>query len=234
MRTLTFLRRALPLLALPLVKTLQLPVLDGRELSSPEGSEAHNRFVAALLRASSEVGFFYIANSTVAETVQVAALDAAERFFAMPTPAKEGMSYEASPAFRGYMRVGVENTGGLTDLREQVEFGPEWPPAAAAGTTNANGSPPSSSSSASLSSPSSSRMKEDKQERPLYERLVGPNQWPEEGSCPGCRAAITAFAEASAVLSARLTRALMLALGHPADAADHAFFGDGGSPHLQY
>ena len=35
------------------------------------------------------------------------------------------MDYRNSPAFRGYMPLGVESTGGLTDLREQVELAAE-------------------------------------------------------------------------------------------------------------
>jgi len=35
------------------------------------------------------------------------------------------MNYTASPQFRGYMKIGVENTAGLVDFREQIEFGPE-------------------------------------------------------------------------------------------------------------
>lgn len=35
------------------------------------------------------------------------------------------LDYNASPQFRGYMKIGVENTAGLVDFREQIEFGPE-------------------------------------------------------------------------------------------------------------
>ena len=104
-----------------------LPVLDGRGLDSAEGTPEHDHFVATLLHAASEVGFFYITNTSVTENTMAGTLQAAQRFFAMPMETKEALSYESSPAFRGYMRVGVENTGGLTDLREQVEFGPEGP-----------------------------------------------------------------------------------------------------------
>ncbi len=36
-----------------------------------------------------------------------------------------GMDYSNSAQFRGYMKLGVENTAGIPDFREQIEFGPE-------------------------------------------------------------------------------------------------------------
>lgn len=35
------------------------------------------------------------------------------------------LDYRNSAQFRGYMKVGVENTGGITDFREQLDLGPE-------------------------------------------------------------------------------------------------------------
>jgi isopenicillin N synthase-like dioxygenase len=35
------------------------------------------------------------------------------------------LDYRNSPQFRGYMKVGVENTGGITDFKEQLDLGPE-------------------------------------------------------------------------------------------------------------
>ena len=48
---------------------------------------------------------------------------AAVEFFALPTAAKQEIDYARSPAFRGYMRSGVENTAGRPDLREQAPPG---------------------------------------------------------------------------------------------------------------
>ena len=36
------------------------------------------------------------------------------------------ISYEHSPAFRGYMPLGVENTEGKTDRRDQIEYAAEY------------------------------------------------------------------------------------------------------------
>ena len=48
-----------------------------------------------------------------------------DRFFDSDDATKAICSYEASPAFRGYMRLGVENTAGVVDAREQIELGRE-------------------------------------------------------------------------------------------------------------
>ena len=36
------------------------------------------------------------------------------------------ISYEKSPAFRGYMPLGVENTEGKIDGRDQIEYAAEY------------------------------------------------------------------------------------------------------------
>ncbi|KAL3913601.1 MAG: hypothetical protein SGARI_000577, partial [Bacillariaceae sp.] len=59
------------------------------------------------------------------------------------------ISYEESPSFRGYMQLGVENTGGKLDCREQIEYAVEYPDSAT------------------------------KMSWPPYERLKGTNPWPE-------------------------------------------------------
>ena len=56
----------------------------------------------------------------------------ARRFFDLSDTAKREIDYSQSPAFRGYMSVGVENTAGKPDLREQVEIATEGLPAPAA------------------------------------------------------------------------------------------------------
>lgn len=48
------------------------------------------------------------------------ALSAANEFFSLPAEEKMCMHHTRSHAFRGYIRLAAENTGGLPDLREQV------------------------------------------------------------------------------------------------------------------
>ena len=53
-------------------------------------------------------------------------LDETRRFFERPLKDKMMISYEDSPSFRGYMPMGVENTAGSVDHREQIEYAVEY------------------------------------------------------------------------------------------------------------
>lgn len=122
-----------------------LPVV---ELPSEDASEVDKlEFARTLAQTSHEIGFFYLAVPDVGG-VRARALARAREFFALPLDEKLESDYAQSPAFRGYMRDGVENTAGKPDRREQIEFGVE-------GVARALDS-----------------------ESALYERLVGPNVWP--------------------------------------------------------
>ena len=79
--------------------------------------------VDALRAACHETGLFYL---------QIDDAGACERCAAARVSSSTAMTrrrpacgYEASPAFRGYMRLGVENTAGVVDAREQIELGRE-------------------------------------------------------------------------------------------------------------
>jgi len=74
----------------------------------------------------------------------------ARTFFALPIDEKRQIDYHQSPQFRGYMQLGIENTAGQRDEREQIEFGYEEPE------------------------------RPTRPNVPLYERLRGPNQWPKK------------------------------------------------------
>ena len=156
---------------------------------------AEAAFAAELREVCHTVGFFYVAgiDAFVSPTTRRDALAAATRFFAMPQEKKDAMDYRNSPAFRGYVRLGAENTAGLPDLREQVEFGVE-----AETHPKATDAPP-------------------------YARLRGPNQWPNEIDCPRFRENASRFLDEARALSTRLTRLLALSLDLPADAFDGVF-----------
>ena len=53
------------------------------------------------------------------------AITAATQFFDQPLAAKQSISILQSSAYRGYIRQAAENTAGVPDEREQVEFGRE-------------------------------------------------------------------------------------------------------------
>ena len=79
--------------------------------------------VDALRKTCHETGLFYLRLDDAGACERCAA--AAREFFDSDEETKAACSYEASPAFRGYMRLGVENTAGVIDAREQIELGRE-------------------------------------------------------------------------------------------------------------
>lgn len=99
----------------------KLPLLDISKYYS-------NRpiFVEELRRACHTVGFFLLRHRLpdgLAETM----LDESREFFSRPRHEKMKIFYGDCPSFRGYMPLGVENTRGQTDMREQVEYSAEYP-----------------------------------------------------------------------------------------------------------
>lgn len=157
-----------------------LPVLTLPPPGCSRAAEA--AFAAELREVCHTVGFFYVAgiDAFVSPTTRRDALAAATRFFAMPQDKKDAMDYRNSPAFRGYVRLGAENTAGLPDLREQVEFGVE------------------------------EETRPMATDAPPYARLRGPNQWPNEIDCPRFRENASRFSDEARALSTRLTRLLAL------------------------
>ncbi|GAA1696556.1 2-oxoglutarate and iron-dependent oxygenase domain-containing protein [Microcella alkalica] len=104
---------------------LTLPVLD---LSLLDGTDADAaRFRDELRRATHEVGFFYLVGHGVPTELIARALDTARAFFALPEEDKLAIENIMSPHFRGYTRMGGEQTLGQTDWREQIDIGAERP-----------------------------------------------------------------------------------------------------------
>ncbi|KAL7484708.1 hypothetical protein ACHAW6_011151 [Cyclotella cf. meneghiniana] len=77
------------------------------------------------LFAEQLLGFFLIQHD-ISEGVCETALNETAQFFRRPLPEKMTISYENNAAFRGYMPLGVENTEGKIDQREQVEYAAEY------------------------------------------------------------------------------------------------------------
>ena len=99
----------------------QLPLLDIRTWRS------HPRaFAEDLRRACHRVGFFTLRHDLPARLPKQVFKEA-RKFFDSPSEIKHTIDYTSSPAFRGYMANGVENTAGRPDLREQVEIATEGP-----------------------------------------------------------------------------------------------------------
>lgn len=103
--------------------TASLPVLNLAELD--RGPESAARFREELLRATHDVGFFYLTGTGIPPALEERLLHEARRFFALPEAEKLAIENVTSPHFRGYTRVGGERTQGRVDWREQIDIGPE-------------------------------------------------------------------------------------------------------------
>ena len=102
---------------------MRLPVLDiARFRSAPRS------FAEELRQCCHHIGFFCVKHDVPLSLV-TRTQTLARQFFAMPLEAKREIDYSLSPQFRGYMRVGMENTAGRPDLREQIEIAIDAPPA---------------------------------------------------------------------------------------------------------
>lgn len=129
-----------------LAKWSALPVLDLSRLQA--GSVEKEAFLAELRRTAHDLGFFYLTGHGIAQGLIDQVLKLSRRFFELGEQDKLAIEMVNSPHFRGYTRVGWEQTRGLPDWREQLDIGAERP----ALPTDA-GLPP-------------------------WSRLQGPNQWP--------------------------------------------------------
>jgi len=95
-----------------------LPVLALCEEDDAEG-------IDALRRAAHDTGFFYLKGAIDEQVCRRCAAVAREFLESASDDEKRRYSYEASPAFRGFMALGKETTSGQVDEREQIEIGPE-------------------------------------------------------------------------------------------------------------
>ncbi|KAH0840477.1 putative hyoscyamine 6-dioxygenase [Fonsecaea pedrosoi] len=106
-----------------------------------------------LRHALFEVGFLYLSGHGIRESIVQDLVDALPRLFALPDAVKDSVALVNSPHFLGYSKFGSEVTARVKDQREQFEFANELP------------------DRYSVVSP-----------QPLYIRLQGPNQWPDESA----------------------------------------------------
>lgn len=123
-----------------------LPVLDFSQLL---GDESQRRdFLSQLSQSAREVGFFYLINHGVDQTLSAKVQQLSRQFFSLPDEEKQRVAMIHSPHFRGYNRAGSEITRNQPDWREQFDIGAERP-------------------ALKLSA-----------DEPGWKRLQGPNLWP--------------------------------------------------------
>lgn len=124
-----------------------LPILNLARYFDPAERDA---FLDQLRTSARDIGFFYLINHGVNDSLQRAVQHEARRFFALSDEQKQQVGMIHSPHFRGYNRAASELTRGKPDWREQFDIGAERPEL--------------------LLSDSD----------PRWRRLQGPNLWPEQ------------------------------------------------------
>ncbi|PPK67181.1 2-oxoglutarate and iron-dependent oxygenase domain-containing protein [Actinokineospora auranticolor] len=144
-------------------------------------------FLDELRHAAHHVGFFYVTGHGMPDEVVDGVFAVARAFFALPVEDRLAIENVNSPQFRGYTRTGQELTNGVADWREQLDIGPER--------------------AALELGPSD----------PVWQRLVGPNQWP--AALPELRETVLRWQAEALRISRELLRALALVLGQ-----DEAYF----------
>lgn len=99
-----------------------IPRLD---LSLSGDPTTEPQLLSELRYALTKVGFLYIENHGVPETVISDVVDALPVLFSMSDEVKAEVALARSPHFLGYSADGSETTAGKSDRREQFEFATE-------------------------------------------------------------------------------------------------------------
>lgn len=126
----------------------ELPTIDLAALRP--GAPNRERELARLRDTARGVGFFYLVGHGISVTRADAVLELARQFFALPQRARNAVSMQDSPHFRGYTKVGHEVTAGVRDAREQLDIAAEYEP------------------------------RTQRADDPAYWLLDGPNRWPKD------------------------------------------------------
>ncbi|MGB9095757.1 isopenicillin N synthase family dioxygenase [Erwinia sp.] len=152
------------------------------------GEQQRKQAIEKLGEAAREVGFFYLINHGVEKTVLDNVQTVARSFFSLPQEDKLKVKMENSPHFRGYNLAGVEITRSQPDYREQFDIGAERE---------------------ALS---------DEPESPTWQRMQGPNQWPE--ALPELKTVLTGWQQEMTQVALELLRGFAEALQLPRNAFD--------------
>jgi isopenicillin N synthase-like dioxygenase len=111
--------------------TQHVPIIDIGALRS--GDAAAMRALAADIGAAArETGFFSVVNHGISSDLVAALFAQSAAFFAQPLDVKARVGIEASPAYRGYARIGYEqfDEAHPPDAKESFDVGPDqnlWP-----------------------------------------------------------------------------------------------------------
>lgn len=95
-----------------------IPVINMGEMGCPTFRE---KFIAAC----SNVGFFYLSNHGINTELTKAVLELTRQFYCQSQQRKDSISIAFSPQYRGYGRLSVEQTQGVSDFKETLDLGLE-------------------------------------------------------------------------------------------------------------
>ncbi|KAF1936587.1 2OG-Fe(II) oxygenase [Clathrospora elynae] len=99
-----------------------IPIIDLSKVNSP-GSKVE--LLKDLRHALISVGFLYVSNHGVPESITRGLVDGLPQLFSLDDDKKKEVALENSPQFLGYSGTGAETTAGNVDKREQFEFATE-------------------------------------------------------------------------------------------------------------
>jgi isopenicillin N synthase-like dioxygenase len=102
-----------------------LPVLDISGFIDDPTPAADHPFVRELRDTLHGPGFCYLVGYGVEPMVETEVMRVAREFFARPEHDRLSIVNTNTPHFRGYTRLGMEHTNGISDWREQIDIGPE-------------------------------------------------------------------------------------------------------------
>lgn len=126
-----------------------LPVLDIQPFLTDPSSGQAAEFVEQLRHTLHGPGFCYLVGYGVDPELEQGVADVSRQFFAQPEADRLAIVNTNTPHFRGYTRLGMEHTNGVSDWRDQIDIGPEHEPI------------------------------EVGPDDPVWLRVRGPNQWPD-------------------------------------------------------
>lgn len=109
---------------------LAIPVIDVSAFAASDYNVTERMRVAEEIRhACQAVGFFYVKNHGIPKRHRKAVFEEVVRFFALPMKNKMRFFIAESEHFSGYVPLGWEETAGLKDWHEALDFRPTFPDA---------------------------------------------------------------------------------------------------------
>lgn len=105
-----------------------IPIIDiSPLLRSDTPQSALHSTIEEIRIACETVGFFYIRNHLLSDTLRIRMFKTTEQFFNLPIDRKMKVSLAKSPHYRGYLPLGGEVTGKKKDWHEAFDIGVDLP-----------------------------------------------------------------------------------------------------------